>query len=266
MSVQTFHGETRERARIRRLIVGGVTALIAPAFLAALAVPARAATVTFSGPVTAGSTLTVTCPEGERFVSGSATFYRSPKLSNVLGTRSRDSLVFDADGNAVGAVWNVPKGAKSATASIDCEAIPPPQTVSLDTVLTLEPNTSQVLSCPSGYVLDPATFTVQAPLIGYHGADYIEVSNPTDQTATAAVTATCVLPTPPTQTVRLDTVLTLEPNTTQVLSCPTGYTIDPASFTVQAPLIGFHGADYIEVTNPTDQTASAAVTATCVGV
>jgi hypothetical protein len=66
------------------------TAVLIAAALVLTAVPALAdTTVTYAGPVTAGTELVLTCPEGHTGAAEGARFYRDPRGRVLLVTRSR---------------------------------------------------------------------------------------------------------------------------------------------------------------------------------
>ena len=105
--------------------------LLAVALLA-IAVPASAqetpeVTVTYSGRVTAGQFLELTCPDGLQvqmflatgIVSASADFYRNERRTAVV------ALDVPSGGGGVNTQgWTVPKGARYADATLVCEPFP----------------------------------------------------------------------------------------------------------------------------------------------
>lgn len=103
------------------------TAVLIAAALVLTAVPALAdTTVTYAGPVTAGTELVLTCPEGHTGAAEGARFYRDPRGRVLLVTRSWDRLIYSPDGQAIqSAVWIVPKGARYAEATMQCYELPP---------------------------------------------------------------------------------------------------------------------------------------------
>jgi hypothetical protein len=102
--------------------------LLAVALLV-IAAPASAqeTTVTYSGRVTAGQFLELTCPEGTQVqifqatssTSASASFYRNERRTAVVAVNQPPS---GGSVNFVG--WNVPKGARYADATLTCEPFP----------------------------------------------------------------------------------------------------------------------------------------------
>jgi hypothetical protein len=155
---------------VRRLIA---TALAAGALMVATALPASAqqTPVSYDGPVTAGSTLTLTCPAGTQVqvtpegVNASLSFYRTPKRKSLVA-----GFVPPTSTTSTTASWLVPKGAKYAQGTLYCEPITtqtltgvgqatgapvtvncPPETpylVSVTEVLALDPAIGQWLSTP----------------------------------------------------------------------------------------------------------------------
>jgi hypothetical protein len=98
-------------------------------FLVALAAsPASAleTTVTYTGPVEAGTFLELTCPEGTMVqytqggtvISASASFYRNKRMTALVETNTSPGV------GPVSVGWNVPKGSRYADATLVCE--PPP--------------------------------------------------------------------------------------------------------------------------------------------
>jgi hypothetical protein len=101
--------------------------LATAALLSAMAAPALAThgtTITYTGPVKAGSELILSCPDGFTLGTGEADFYRDPKMRvpvalNVSPTR----YIYSPTGDrTVSAVWAVPKGARYADAFAACFA------------------------------------------------------------------------------------------------------------------------------------------------
>jgi hypothetical protein len=102
--------------------------LLAAAFALAAALPAsaQATTVTYSGPVTAGQFLELTCPEGLQVQIFQATSTLSASVS-FYRNKNRTAVVTSDQGpggsvNFVG--WTVPKGARYADAYLTCEPFP----------------------------------------------------------------------------------------------------------------------------------------------
>jgi hypothetical protein len=110
---------------MRRRLITALVVLAASLLVVGLALPASAQQIpaTFSGPVTAGQVITVTCPQGHTLeVSGGvpnagATFYRNTNRKAVLSTPGPTSVT------ATSASWLIPKGAKWADATVYCVPI-----------------------------------------------------------------------------------------------------------------------------------------------
>jgi hypothetical protein len=99
--------------------------LATAALLLAMAAPAVAShSITYTGPVTAGSELILSCPDGFSLGSGEADFYRDPKMRVPVGLNVNPTrYIFSPTGDrTISAVWVVPKGARYADASIACGA------------------------------------------------------------------------------------------------------------------------------------------------
>lgn len=157
---------------LKRSATLALVVLAASLLAVGLALPASAqqTPATFSGPVTAGQTITVTCPEGHQVqLEGGApnagvTFYRNTNRKAVLSTPGPTSVT------ATSASWLVPKGAKYADATAYCVPIATqlvtllgqatgnpvtvncpaetPYLVSVQNVLQLDPTIGQLLSTP----------------------------------------------------------------------------------------------------------------------
>ena len=156
-----------------------------------LAVPAAATELTGSGPIQPGQTVEMGCLSREGFVSGNVTFYRREGAKKPLATVPL-TVAFDGLGGQALA----PKGAHWWTGTIQCE--PLPTTVALDETVTLESQQEARVSCPSGYVLDPSSVTVQV-VSGPSGVQYtvfdteVGVFNPHPDIMVVRVTGTCPL-------------------------------------------------------------------------
>jgi hypothetical protein len=156
-----------------------------------LAVPALATELTGSGPIQPGQTVEMGCLSREGFVSGSVTFYRREGAKKPIATVPL-TVTFDGLGGQALA----PKGAHWWTGTIQCE--PLPATVALDETVTLEPQQEALIPCPSGYVLDQSSVTVQV-VSGPSGVQYtvfdtdVRVFNVDLDTMVVRVTGTCHL-------------------------------------------------------------------------
>ena len=105
-------------------------ALALVAVAVAIAVPALAdhapvvVTVSYTGPVTEGQEIALSCPGGYQVraesgrVVASATYYRDPNLRSVLAA----DVPPDAVGQ-FGVTWIVPRGVRSASATMECVLI-----------------------------------------------------------------------------------------------------------------------------------------------
>jgi hypothetical protein len=105
------------------------TAVLIAAALALAAAPALAAqtiSVTYAGPVKAGTELVLTCPEGYTGDPEPASFYRDPHGRVLLLSKEADRLIYSPSGDATrSAVWTVPMGARYAEAVMHCYEMPP---------------------------------------------------------------------------------------------------------------------------------------------
>jgi len=109
----------------RRILTVATLTLLLVA-LAASPASAQATTVTYTGPVEAGTFLELTCPEGTLVqytqgntqISASASFFRNRQMTAEVAV----NLAPGAGPVSVG--WTVPKGARYASAYLVCE--PPP--------------------------------------------------------------------------------------------------------------------------------------------
>jgi hypothetical protein len=158
---------------LKRSATLALVVLAASLLAVGLALPASAqqTPATFSGPVTAGQTITVTCPEGHQVqLEGGApnagvTYYRNVNRKVVLPAPSAPTSF-----TATTASWTVPKGAKYADATAYCVPIATqlvtllgqatgnpvtvncpaetPYLVSVQNVLQLDPTIGQLLSTP----------------------------------------------------------------------------------------------------------------------
>jgi hypothetical protein len=113
---------TKGRMDRRILTVATLTLLLVA--LAASPASALETTVTYTGPVQAGTFLELTCPEGtmvqytQGVISASASFYRNKRMTALVETNTTPGY------GPVSVGWNVPKGARYADAYLVCE--PPP--------------------------------------------------------------------------------------------------------------------------------------------
>ena len=107
--------------RIVPLILATAALVLA---MAAPAVASHSISITYTGPVKAGSELILSCPGGFTLGSGEADFYRDPKMRAPVELNvNPTSYIFSPTGDrTVSAVWFVPKGARYADASIVCSA------------------------------------------------------------------------------------------------------------------------------------------------
>jgi hypothetical protein len=107
----------------------------------ALALPASADVEFYIGPVAPGTTLELTCPEGQRVESdgigyGTAvTFYANHQQRKVIAEYvggQGATPITDASGNVVGLSYVVPSKSRYVYGWVNCQPIPPPtQTVTL---------------------------------------------------------------------------------------------------------------------------------------
>jgi hypothetical protein len=89
------------------------------AALFALVIPlARADTISSSGPIPAGASATLTCPDGQTFESGTAIFYRQEGAKKPLAT-----VALTPDSNGISGFATAPKGTRWYTATYTCEPI-----------------------------------------------------------------------------------------------------------------------------------------------
>jgi hypothetical protein len=108
----------------RILTVATLTLLLVG--LAASPASAQATTVTYTGPVEAGTFLELTCPEGtlvqytqgNTLISASASFFRNKRMTAEVAVNVTPG------GGPVSVGWTVPTGARYASAYLVCE--PPP--------------------------------------------------------------------------------------------------------------------------------------------
>ena len=113
----------------RRILTVATLTLLLVA-VAASPASAQATTVTYTGPVEAGTFLELTCPEGTLVqstqgntqLSARASFFRNKRLTAAVATNLAPTVV-----GPVSVGWTVPKGARYASAFLVCE--PPPVTV-----------------------------------------------------------------------------------------------------------------------------------------
>jgi hypothetical protein len=169
-------GQERVRWRLRLLAIFGAV-LVSAALALVVIGPAGAQTnetVMFSGPVTAGETLTLTCPEGTHLAGpASATFFYSPNLRGVIVTAGPDDLILDpTTGLWVGASWTVPIRARSAEAVIEC--MPSTTTVTASGVFGSTATQPVIVWCPVGYpiVVSAEVVLLNPPSGGTQPIDY----------------------------------------------------------------------------------------------
>jgi hypothetical protein len=113
----------------RRILTVATLTLLLVA-LAASPASAQATTVTYTGPVEAGTFLELTCPEGtivqytqgNTQISASASFFRNRRMTAEVAVN-----LTPTGAGPVSVGWTVPKGARYASAYLVCE--PPPVTV-----------------------------------------------------------------------------------------------------------------------------------------
>jgi hypothetical protein len=111
---------------VRRIAIAVLIAIVAVALTAGPVVAAQTISVTYAGPVTAGTELVLTCPEGYTGDPEAASFYRDPRGRVLLLSKEADRLIYSPSGDAVrSAVWTVPKGARYAEAVMHCFEMPP---------------------------------------------------------------------------------------------------------------------------------------------
>jgi hypothetical protein len=167
---------------LKRSATLALVVLAASLLAVGLALPASAqqTPATFSGPVTAGQTITVTCPEGHQVqLEGGApnagvTFYRNTNRKAVLSTPGPTSVT------ATSASWLVPKGAKYADATVYCVPIVISQPLTAVEQATGAP---VVLDCPGVYPWLHTVIEVAAldPLVGQY------LSTPYETTETGII-------------------------------------------------------------------------------
>ena len=112
-----------------RRILTVATLILLLVGLAASPASAQATTVTYTGPVEAGTFLELTCPEGTLVqytqgntqISASASFFRNKRMTAEVAVN------LTPGGGPVSVGWTVPKGARYASAYLVCE--PPLVTV-----------------------------------------------------------------------------------------------------------------------------------------
>ena len=112
-----------------RRILTVATLILLLVGLAASPASAQATTVTYTGPVEAGTFLELTCPEGTLVqytqgntqISASASFFRNKRMTAEVAVNVMPG------GGPVSVGWTVPKGARYASAYLVCE--PPLVTV-----------------------------------------------------------------------------------------------------------------------------------------
>jgi hypothetical protein len=146
------------------------TLLVLALLGAALAVTTRPAAaesqaVQFRGPVEAGQTLELRCPDGYRVqltlegeLNTSAYFYRNSTERQPIATAvPPDATVSDPAGNVVGVSWLVPNRAKYAVAGVVCEPIPTTTVITASGVQVADE--WQRVDCPPAYPYITSTFT-----------------------------------------------------------------------------------------------------------
>ena len=114
--------------------------------------------------VTAGQPLTIACPSGERFVSGTASFYKSANTPKAFA-----DVAFAPTADNSGGTLTVPKGAKYAIWIVECELI---QTVTFGGIYIIDGSPRVLCPAETPYVqsvdravsYDPIS-AVQVPLI-----------------------------------------------------------------------------------------------------
>lgn len=110
----------------RMLLVALVCAALAAAVIP-LAAAQETTPVPYNGPVTAGTTLTLDCPPGYQVqntpegVNASMTFFRNSNAKAAVAEN-----VAPTSTTLTSASWLVPKGARWAVGTLNCEAIVPP--------------------------------------------------------------------------------------------------------------------------------------------
>jgi hypothetical protein len=159
----------------RRILTGATLTLLLLVGLPASPASAQATTVTYTGPVEAGTFLELVCPEGTLVqytqggtqISAQALFYRNQRQPPAAAVNLPPDGV---GGHAV--YWTVPKGARYAEAYLVCE--PPPVTVNYEGRFQAAGEQVTVL-CPSG---TPYVWSA-GPTLLYDDAG---VSSPLEQT------------------------------------------------------------------------------------
>jgi hypothetical protein len=178
---------------VRRIALPTLLALIAVALVAAPARAQSSVQVSFSGRVTPGQEIGLTCPENYTLGTGVANFYRDPNgrvavALNVNPTRYEYSPRGDA---TVSAFWTVPRGARFASATAECFQL---TAVYIDETFTLAPGQETLVECPGGYWLDSNTVFVSNPEVAYTiGGTWVHFVNQTSTDQTVELTATCRL-------------------------------------------------------------------------
>ena len=159
-----------------------------------LILPAGAAEVISSGPIAAGESVTLSCPAGDEFVSGSADFWRklSGNAAHYLG-----SAQFVASGDGTSATAGpAPKGAKFFSATINCQPIPEttqtvtptgPYVPGEEIRVLCPPETPYVVSVGEAVIYDPITgetiHLAYEPVLDAEGRVIGISSTPTDARA-----------------------------------------------------------------------------------
>jgi hypothetical protein len=139
----------RKEGRMDRRILTVATLTLLLVALAASPASAQATTVTYTGPVEAGTFLELTCPEGTLVqytqgstqISASASFFRNARMTAKVAVN-----LTPTGAGPVSVGWTVPRGARYATATLTCE--PPPVVMDASGTLDAAGQEAQVL-CPA---------------------------------------------------------------------------------------------------------------------
>jgi hypothetical protein len=225
----------RGRAALAALALAAVVASLM--ILPAAASPGIG--ITYTGPVQAGTQLTLSCPEGYTAGSGEADFYRDPQMRVAVALNvSPDIYILWPDGHGYKTLgWTVPRGARYADAVIQCFEVPP--TFSFVKTGVFD-GTSVTFFCPSShpYFVDGVVYgdedanfdTFPQYVIPYEvlrDPDGIVFTGPVGHAYRATITCTSETLASTTTT---EPTTTLEPTTTT--TPPTTTTIGPATSTV----------------------------------
>jgi hypothetical protein len=119
---------------VKRLLV--VLVMVAAVVSVVMASPAGAThgiSVTYTGRVTPGEELVLSCPEFYTLGTGEADFYRDPRMRVpvALNVTPDRFIISPAGDRTVSAIWVVPRGARYADAFVGCFA-----TTSISTAAT----------------------------------------------------------------------------------------------------------------------------------